>query len=356
MHDFLDLLLDVLRNSFLITGLVIIMMLMIEYINIHSEGRWFSKLRQHRLGQVVLGAGLGLVPGCMGGFAAVSMYSHKLLSFGALVAMMIASSGDEAFVMLAMIPKQAILLCLALFLVGIGVGWVVDLINKEKKPLEMGCHEEFQLHTEHHQVDEKPTIRNMKNASAERIALLLGVLIFIIALAFGLLEHEHEPETVSHLNVFDEYWINLVFAVISLFAVWFIATANEHVVKEHLWEHVVRKHFLSIFLWTLGALLLIEIGLHYLNVESWISSNIPWMILLAVLIGIIPESGPHMLFVTLFATGTVPFSVLLASSVSQDGHASLPLLAESKGSFVKAKAINALVAAMVGYLMYFLGL
>jgi hypothetical protein len=79
------------------------------------------------------------------------------------------------------------------------------------------------------------------------------------------------------------------------------------------------------------------------------------MILLAILIGIIPDSGPHLLFVTLFATGTVPFSVLLASSISQDGHAALPLLAESKRSFVKAKIVNALVAAAMGYFCYFVG-
>lgn len=110
MHDFLHLFLDVLRNSVLITGLVIIMMLLLEYVNLNSHGKWFNKLHQRPFGQVVLGAGLGLIPGCMGGFAAVSMYSHKLLTFGALVAMMIASSGDEAFVMLAMIPKEALLL------------------------------------------------------------------------------------------------------------------------------------------------------------------------------------------------------------------------------------------------------
>ena len=363
MHDFLDLFLDVLRNSFLIPGLVIIMMLMIEYININSEGRWFSRLRQHRFGQVVLGAGLGLLPGCMGGFAAVSMYSHKLLSFGALIAMMIATSGDEAFVMLAMIPREALILGGVLFAVAILVGWIVDLLSKKRISTKSGCDEGFQLHQEEHRhdtVNEKPSFKNMKHASAERIALLLGVVIFIIALAFGLLEHDHEheheaAEMASHVNIFDEYWINLIFAVVSLFAVWFIATASEHVVKEHLWEHVIRKHFLSIFLWTFGALMVIEIGLHYLDMESWISSNIVWMILLAVLVGIIPESGPHMLFVTLFATGMVPFSVLLASSISQDGHASLPLLAESKRSFVKAKIINALVAAVFGYLCYFIG-
>ena len=143
--------------------------------------------------------------------------------------------------------------------------------------------------------------------------------------------------------------------MVSLVVVWFIGTVNEHIVKEHLWDHVIRKHFLSIFLWTFGALLVIELGLHYLDMESWINSNIPWMILLAVLVGIIPESGPHMLFVTLFATGMVPFSVLLASSISQDGHASLPLLAESKRSFLKAKLINTIVAAVFGYTCYFIG-
>ena len=364
MHEFLHLFLDVLRNSVLITGLVIIMMLMIEYVNIHSQGRWFMRLRKNAFGQVVLGAGLGIIPGCMGGFAAVSMYSHKLLSFGALIAMMIASSGDEAFVMLAMIPKQSLLLMGILFVVAIVIGLLVDRLAKPGKGKHKeGCDDGYQLHHEDEKENkevEKSTLRNMRHASAERIALLLGVILFIVALAFGMLEHEHEHEEVveavhTHLNIFDEYWMNLIFAVVSLFVVWFIATAPEHVVKEHLWEHIIRKHFLSIFLWTFGALLVIQVGLHYFDLEQLISENIPWMILLAVLVGIIPESGPHLLFVTLFATGTVPFSVLLASSISQDGHASLPLLAESKRSFLKAKIVNVLVATAFGYLCYFIG-
>lgn len=402
MHDFLHLFIDVLRNSILITGLVIIMMLMLEYININSQGKLFGKLRKNRFGQVVLGAGLGVIPGCMGGFAAVSMYSHKLLSFGALVAMMIASSGDEAFVMLAMIPKQALILSGVLFVVAIVTGLIVDSFKKAPKEAHPNCDEGYQIHDEdhHHEgvkaaMDEKPTWRNMKHASAERIALLLGVLLFIFALGFGMLEHEHDhgheghahdtemvidheheghvhlhehavPQSIepavneehhheSHLNIFDERWMNILFAIISLLVVYFIATTSEHIIKEHLWDHIIRKHFLSIFLWTFGALLVIEIGLHYFNIESWISDNVLWMILLAVLVGIIPESGPHMLFVTLFASGVVPFSVLLASSISQDGHASLPLLAESKKSFVIAKVINALVAALCGYVCYFVG-
>ena len=76
-----------------------------------------------------------------------------------------------------------------------------------------------------------------------------------------------------------------------------------------------------------------------MNIESWIQQNVFIMILIAVLIGIIPESGPHIVFITLFAAGTVPFSVLLASSIVQDGHTTLPLLAESKKCFIKAKII-----------------
>ncbi|MBR1513359.1 MAG: arsenic efflux protein [Bacteroidales bacterium] len=364
MHDFLHLFLDVLKNSILITGLVIIMMLLLEYINLNSHGKWFSGLRQRPFGQVILGAGLGLIPGCMGGFATVSMYSHKLLSFGALVAMMIASSGDEAFVMLAMIPRQALLLMGILFVVAVVVGYFVDKLhdmrNKRGSDPE-GCDEGFTIHEEDEEREdhpERPTLRNLRHASVERIVLLVGVLLFTIGLAFGLFEHNHEADEALHsqLNIFNEYWLNLVFAVISLFVVWFVATAPDHVVKEHLWEHIIKKHLLGIFLWTFGALLLIQIGLQYFHIESWVSDNIPWMILLAVLIGIIPESGPHLLFVTMFATGVVPFSVLLASSISQDGHASLPLLADNKRSFAKAKVINALVAATVGFLGYSLGL
>lgn len=247
-----------------------------------------------------------------------------------------------------------------LFVLAVAAGWLIDRFSKPETNMNDGCDEGYQIHEmdkEDRNNTSKPSLRNMHHAGAERIALTLGVLLFVVALAFGMFEHEHGNEETAHtqLNIFNEYWMNLIFAVISLFVVWFIATAEEHVIKEHLWEHIIKKHFVGILLWTFGALLVIQIGLHYFHIEELISDNILWMIALAVLIGLIPESGPHLLFVTLFATGVVPFSVLLASSISQDGHAALPLLADDKRSFVKAKIINALVASILGYLCYFVG-
>ena len=69
----MHLLVDIVRNSILITGLVIVMMMMIESMNIKSKGKFFKGLRKTPTGQVILGALLGSIPGCMGGCATVSL-------------------------------------------------------------------------------------------------------------------------------------------------------------------------------------------------------------------------------------------------------------------------------------------
>lgn len=372
----LSLFVNVLKNGVLITGLVIVMMLMIEFINVSSHGRWFERLKGAPNKQVFLGALLGLIPGCVGGFAAVSLYTHRLIGFGALIAMMIASSGDEAFVMLALIPKDALILFGVLFVIAIISGLLINLfarLRRDQKKFRMACEDDFEVHLEDEgHFFEKPhfSLANLKHFSWRKLVLILGVAAFIVALALGVLGHdhyeashiltdtaslEHAHEHAHGISLLDEYWINLVFAILSIGVLVVIAVSGEHFIKEHLWDHVIRKHLLSIFLWTTGALLLVQLGLQYLDIESWTSDNIPLMILFAVLIGLIPESGPHLVFVALYASGLVPFSVLLASSISQDGHASLPLLAETKKGFLKAKLVNMLIGLIVGFSAYFFG-
>ena len=94
-------------------------------------------------------------------------------------------------------------------------------------------------------------------------------------------------------------------------------------------------------------LLVLGVLFHFVDLTEWIGDNTALMILLAIAVGLIPESGPHLVFVTLFASGVIPFPVLLANSIVQDGHASLPLIADSKSSFVKAKAVKVGIALIV---------
>jgi len=112
----------VLQHALMITGFVLIMMLVIEYINVQPRGTWQQLLKKSRFWQYLLGAFLGGVPGCLGAFTVVSLYSHRTVSFGALVAAMVATSGDEAFVMFSMFPLQALWLSLALFLTALVAG------------------------------------------------------------------------------------------------------------------------------------------------------------------------------------------------------------------------------------------
>ena len=366
------LLIDILRNSILITGLVVVMMMMIESLNIESKGLFFKGLRKTRIGQVVIGALLGSVPGCMGGFATVSLYTHRMFSFGALVAMMIASSGDEAFIMLAMIPDQALILFAVLFVIAVVVGIIVDRFAKSPAP---ECEEGYKVHEGHEESDTHE--HKSRHFGWKRISMFVALAVFIAALASGQLghdhgsheagahshehhsghvhhdcdcEHHHEAEGKTfHINLLSEDWMNVLFAGLSIIVLIVLIFASDHFVEDHLWNHIVRKHLPVIFAWTFGVLLVLGIGLQYIDIDRWISDNTVLMILLATAIGIIPESGPHMIFVTLFAAGVVPFPVLLASSISQDGHASIPLLAEDKKGFLWAKLINCAVALAAGF-------
>ena len=95
--------------------------------------------------------------------------------------------------------------------------------------------------------------------------------------------------------------------------------------------------------------------LNYTNFGDWIYNNTYILLLIAVAIGILPESGPHLIFVVLFVQGYIPFSILLANSIVQDGHGSLPLLAETKKGFLVTKAINMVVGLVVGLVGLLIG-
>ena len=208
--------------------------------------------------------------------------------------------------------------------------------------------------------------------------MFAGLAIFIAALATGHLGHNHSAHAHEHsghhhseiciaedghaethdnatkntkfnVNLLNEDWMNVLFAGLSVIMLFVLLLSSDHFVEEHLWNHIIRKHLPTIFAWTFGVLLIVGIGLQHIEIDHWISDNTALMILLATLIGIIPESGPHMIFVTLYAAGVVPFPVLLASCISQDGHSSIPLLAESKKSFAWAKLINCIVALAAGF-------
>jgi hypothetical protein len=330
--------LNILQHTFMITGFVFLMMLLIEYINVLTKGQWQNILKTVRWGNYFLCALLGLLPGCLGAFAVVSLYAHRFVSLGALVATMIATTGDESFVMLSMFPSKTALLFLYLFIISIIAGYLTDIFFKKQDNLLPEADDELEIHDQ----DEctcfpgKDIIRQLKNISFSRALLICMVSLFLIALLTDMIEP------------YEWDWQKISLTVGSFFALFVIVTVPDHFLDEHLWKHVIKKHFLRIFLWTFGALLII-LGLEkVMDISQWIESNYYSVLFIAVLVGIIPESGPHLIFVTLYANGSIPFSILLASSIVQDGHGMLPLLAFSKKAFFWVKLINVVVGLIFG--------
>jgi len=329
---------DILNHSIIITSFVFTIMLLIEYINVMTRGTWQKKLSESKYGQYILGVFLGAVPGCLGAFTMVSLYSHNVVSFGALVATMIATSGDEAYVMLSMFPEKAIWLFIIIGIIGLLFGVFTDFIIKKIKLIpKVGTHG-FEVHEEKYCpcFPGKEIFMHLKEMTLPR-ALLIGILGFLLIL---LLTNEAGP--------YEWNWLKVTLLITTLFALFVVVTVPDHFLEDHLWKHVLKKHLLRIFLWTFGALLVIHLLESFINLEAWIETNQFMVLIIALLIGIIPESGPNLIFITLFAGGTIPFSILIANSIVQDGHGTLPLLAVSQKSFVLLKIVNVIAGLLVG--------
>ena len=277
-----DIILKLVKESFQISLLVAVMMILVDLLNVLTKQKlesFFKNARKFK--QYVLASLIGTVPGCIGGFTNVSLYIHGLISFGALAGSMIAVSGDEAFVMLAMFPKQALILFAILFVIGVFGGWLIDLIVKK-----------YKIHT-----------------------------------------CENCEEMITHPQ----------------------EKGFKHYLKEHIYGHIIKKHLWKTALWTFGALAVVEFGLKYLHLEEFTSQYKIVFLFVGALVGLIPESGPHLIFVTLFAQGLVPFSVLLTSSIVQDGHGMLPMLSYSFKDSIRLKVFNFTIGLAIGLIVFALG-
>ncbi len=337
--------LTVLRDSLMITGFVFVMMLLVEVGQVYSAGvlgRWLRRGGVFRTAAVAL---IGTVPGCLGAFTDVTLYTHGMISFGTLAGAMIAASGDEAFVMLAMFPGTALMLMGLLFAFGLILALVVDRAGGARIYRGRCCPDGITLHDLGASPGTGALWRPaLAGLTLPRASLGASLALFAVAVAAGWIG---PPEW---------NWIRWTLLLVAVLALVVVFTVSEHFLEEHLFEHVAKRHAPRVFLWVFGVLLVLA-GLEAadLPLAAWIQAHRGWALLAAVLVGVIPESGPHMVFVTLFAQGAIPFSVLAASSAVQDGHGMLPLLAESPWEFAKIKLVNVLAGLVLGGGLLLLG-
>jgi len=255
------------------------LMILVEFLHIKYKKTIEKCLTKNKKNQIIGASLLGAVPGCFDAFFVDMLYMSGAVGFGALVAVMLSTAGDEAFVMIAMMPKTAFLIFGICFIVGIAGGFLADFVAKKIK------------------------LKRAKPIAADI----------------------HKDETAKHFF-------------------------SQHV------PNILKKHIPKLFLWVFFSLLLIEILMQRFDLASILPQNILFVIIIAALLGIIPESGPHLIFLTLFAEGLIPFSVLLTSSIVQDGHGMLPLLSYSIRDSVNVKIFNVVFGLMIGISLFLIGI
>ncbi|MEW6618621.1 MAG: putative manganese transporter [bacterium] len=335
-----------LNHSLLITAFVFVMMMLVDYIEVLTQGKMSLLIKGGYWRKYIISSALASTPGCLGAFMNVSFYVHGFLSFGALAGGMIAASGDEAFVMLTMFPKQALFLFVILFILGIISGWIVDKIIPILKIKSSQICELSELHLEKECKipDVRGIIEHFRNISFTRF-LLLAIFLMIITYGLGgkMIEDENEP------------WLKMVFILLAILSTAIVISAPDHYLEKHIWNHLVKKHLWRVFLWTFFTLLAVDMGLKFWDIEAFIKTNMFWVFLIAALVALVPESGPHLIFVMMFAKGIIPFSVLLTSSIIQDGHGMLPLLSYTIKDALWIKSINFVIGLFCGLILYLVG-
>lgn len=274
-----------------VSVLVLLVMSLVELVELRWSKTIQAKIVNNRGTQKLLGSFLGILPGCGGTFAADAMYMAGLLGFGGITATMLATAGDEAFVIWTGIaggghltPVVAVLLLASQFVIGIIGGFIATFIARRLK-LSFAAKCEI----EHH-------------------------------------DHEHSR------------WLG-----------W------KHFFTDHMWNHILRGHFPRIIGWLAFSLVIVELFSGQLELIN-ATPDSKWIALgMAAAVGLIPISGPHLLFITMFAAGHVPFSVMLTSCLVQNGHGLLPLIGFSLDDTLKIKSVNLFVGLLAGLILMVFG-
>ncbi len=328
---------DALTHAAMITGFVAVMMISVEYVNVLTRGTFEAALRGSPITQYLAAALLGAIPGCLGAFTVVALYSHRVVTIGAVVAAMIATSGDEAFVMLALFPRAALWLTLGLTVLGVLVAPLVDRLAGPLRLAGESC-ARMAIHAEECRCFELPALlRQWRRPVRSRVLLGLALLGYLVWIGVG------GSGLPGEWN-----WVRVTLLLTGAFSLFVVGTVPDHFLQEHLWRHVARQHVPRIFAWTAGVLVGVALLERFADLNALVRHN-PWAVLVAAaLIGLIPESGPHLVFVSLYAAGGIPISILATSSIVQDGHGLLPLLAQSRRDFLRVKGISLVVGLAVG--------
>ena len=295
-----------------------------------------SFMKKNKAFQVPISSILGMLPGCGGAIIVVSSFNTGNVSFGSVVAALISTMGDAAFLLMAKKPDTAAALLPLCLISGIVCGYLVDNffeIKNEDPPRKR---------------KQEPVLIG-KNRFRDKLFFIVfipGVILGILRLSFIDLGQFIE-------STMDQ--IGLLGAMISLF-IW--ATSKNKIICHQKEKSLVKTaeetSFISI--WVILAFLTFEYTVYFTNINlaEFFDTYKIFIPLVGVAIGLIPGCGAQIVVTTLFINGVIPFAALVGNSISNDGDALFPAIAINPKAALNATLISTIPAIVLSYFFFFL--
>ena len=285
--------------------------------------------------QVPTASCLGALPGCGGAVVVITAFARGNITLGAMVAALIGTMGDAAFLLLAKEPTTYFKIILISMFAAIICGWLVDRFHRgELYSTEV----KFLGHT---------IIGKLRNRDKFYMILALPGLVL------GSMQ-------LMQINIHDlgslVFALGLGGAALSV-GVWSISPVNAVTVhNDHPFTRATEETSF-VTAWVIAAYLAYEYAYAFFGLDLAGLADAAWIFipLLAILVGFVPGCGPQILVTTLYLSGIIPFAALIGNAISNDGDALFPAIALTPRMAVVATLYSAIPALIISYIFLFWG-
>ncbi|MEV4464834.1 putative manganese transporter [Micromonospora echinofusca] len=317
-----------------------------------------------RLGPLV-GALLGVSPGCGGAIVLMPLYARGKVSFGTVVAALAATMGDSSWVVLAWNPVFALKIHALLFAVGLVTGYVVDAlgidparaVNRRVAAAPAPARAGLAAVGGPDLVGARRLLGGLLPrvpASTAFWGLTTPAFAVSVPVVFQLVD----PGALSRsfggvdpylaLGVLGSLTAALIFAAgRGRLADDSLETAQPRSLRETLRHSAHEASFVTV--WVAVAYLGWQV---VTTTTGFDGSQLALTGLVGVLvgagIGLIPGCAVQIVFTGLYVGGGLPLPTLVANAISQDGDALIPLAALRRHSAALATVVTTVPAAAVG--------
>lgn len=317
-------------------------------------GRTMSRARYL---QAPMAAFLGALPGCGGAIIVVTQYTRGHVSFGSVVAVLIATMGDAAFLLIAREPTTGLLMMAMGFSVGTVTAWVVDAFHGTQfmRPKSEAISRPVRPAGVEQKAEPLPLITRIANRAWIYLVVPGAILGLFVATQF-----DTDQLFGSLAGLEPTHWFGVAAGVLCL-AMWGLSrrAKTSHLgqgqdpsdVRTLSTSERVIKDTNFVTSWVVLGFLVYELGVYAAGggIESWLQVWAPFVPFVAILVGFIPGCGPQIVVTSLYLTGAIPLSAQLGNAISNDGDALFPALALAPRAAILATLYSAVPALIVGY-------